>query len=100
MAATAGTPYFLWGDAILHLVDMNNDPPCSGNADFKSPNFMVTGEQPEFAMMMPWGCFAKSARPAGLLTDKHMGKRAIEGIYVGSAKPRGRKGIVIYNPVD
>ena len=77
MAATAGTLYFLWADAILHSVDLNNDLPCAGNEDFKSPNFVTTGKRPEFAMMLPWGCFAGFARPAGLLTDKHMGKRPI-----------------------
>ena len=100
MAATAGTPYILWCNTILHSVDLNNDLPCTGNEDFKSPNFVATGELPEFVTMMQWGCFAGIARPAGLLTDKHMGKRVIEGIYVGSGKPCGCKGIIIYNPMD
>jgi hypothetical protein len=100
MAAEAGTPYFLWGDAILHSVEMTNDLPCAGNPDFASPNFMATGSKPEFKIMMPWGCFACIARPAGLLTDKHMGMRAIPGIYVGSALRKGRKGITIWCPTD
>lgn len=73
---------------------------CAGNDCFKSLNFVLTGELPKLSMMMQWGCFAGITRPVSLLTDKHMGKREIKGIYAGSAKPPERKGIVIYNPMD
>lgn len=59
---------------------MNNNLPCAGNANFASPNQLLKSAQPEFGLMMPWGCFAMIARPAGLLTDKHMGARGVSGI--------------------
>ena len=31
MAGTAGMPYFLWGEAILHSIDVTNDLPSAGN---------------------------------------------------------------------